>query len=131
MMEKTRHGYLETISKFPTRNVIKNKKLTCCTFLVGNLIKSKKLVFNNKGMKEGEKKNNNTFWRRVSSMQRGWVLDNNSLSAISFFFNVVNCIPSKQRENWHEKLHKQTLKVKMVRTIQALVNSKWFKLLLV
>jgi hypothetical protein len=89
------------------------------------------LVFNNKGMKEGEKKNNNTFWRRVSSMQRGWVLDNNSLSAISFFFNVVNCIPSKQRENWHEKLHKQTLKVKMVRTIQALVNSKWFKLLLV
>ncbi len=39
----------------------KNKKLTCCTFLAGNLIKSKKLVFNNKGVKEGEKKNNNTF----------------------------------------------------------------------
>jgi hypothetical protein len=61
MMEKTRHGYLETISKFPTRNVIKNKKLTCCTFLARNLIKSKELVFNNKGVKEGERKNNNTF----------------------------------------------------------------------
>jgi hypothetical protein len=104
--------------------------LTCCTFLVGNLIKSKKLVFNNKGVKEGEKKNNNTFWRRVNSMQRGWVFDDNSLSAI-FFLHVVNCISSKQRENWHKKLDKQTLKVKMVRTIQVLINSEWFKLLLV
>jgi hypothetical protein len=64
MMEKTWHGYLETINKFPTGNVIKNRKLTCCTcctFLAGNLIKSKKLVFNNKGVKGGERKNNNTF----------------------------------------------------------------------
>lgn len=61
MMEKNWHGYLETISKFPTRNAIKNKKLTCCKFIARKLIKNKKLVLNHKKVKEGERKNNNTF----------------------------------------------------------------------
>jgi hypothetical protein len=61
MMEKTWHGYLEKISKFPIGNVIKNRKLTCCKFLAGNIIKNKKLVFNHKGVKEGERKNNSIF----------------------------------------------------------------------